>query len=717
MRKEPNRLHSKRPPRPAPAVTTRQRLPAATTARLLPTIEHALPPTTTNRTLRQVAALQLQRAAGNASLLQQLAPSPIQRVDTAAEVDTGVDLEAEFYDALAAFEARAESERESQSLVAAEYRRAVLLLEHYEPATYTTHEDLQALITRCLDLAESETATLRALGDIATYSLRTFPAAFPETWAGKTEEALDLDLDTLGRLAEADAARESLLAIRDRLAGEILDSGLPLDLEEALAGDAFKLSPAHASAGEGGIVYSYARALENYGRLKLAFDVCFQWQQRAKAYVGNVRDGLIVISPAGFDRFLQERAFLSGVPGELLRARDADDLASILEAVGEGDYGQFNDVVVATTLLVLPSKWKSWSQGEEWFAAKLAEAGTAIRGEGYWARVRRALRWGYARGYFGESFRELWEMIVENWGQILLITGAFTAAMVVAQFIPVLNVIANAAFLLWGGYEIFSLIREVLGVLDAAGNATGVLRLQRASAMMARLAADKLLTLVEFVAAKGIHRLTRDVVARARQIRARNKEMSEDEALRQAATQVRQEQQPALGKEESAATPPAPKQTFGLRQLDPKQSGIPASWIKAPPPLSGGQPVKLYRGFSRNAESHSRQVVRPGETGGVLSRDPAAAHDAVFNQYERNPVLDGPARAGVVEITIPAGKWDALVNTVNIAERGGYPGFSRRLETTEIRVNADEAIQLMNSCEKRILSPDTRYDFRGQEVP
>jgi hypothetical protein len=68
--------------------------------------------------------------------------------------------------------------------------------------------------------------------------------------------------------------------------------------------------------------------------------------------------------------------------------------------------------------------------------------------------------------------------------------------------------------------------------------------------------------------------------------------------------------------------------------------------------------------------------------------DPAAASDAFFNQYGRDPVVSGTQQGGVVEITVPANLWDELLRTSSISEREGYPGFSRRISTTEIRFNS-----------------------------
>jgi hypothetical protein len=139
---------------------------------------------------------------------------------------------------------------------------------------------------------------------------------------------------------------------------------------------------------------------------------------------------------------------------------------------------------------------------------------------------------------------------------------------------------------------------------------------------------------------------------------------------------------------------------------------IPSSWRRIQLPASGGNDVVLYRGFARNAQEHMATVVREGEIGGILTRAIDTAQDAVFNQVGRDPVLSGERAAGVVSITIPAAIWDALVASNSISERGDYPGFSRNLNSTEIRVNSVEAGILINSLQKTLLPPDDHFDFR-----
>jgi hypothetical protein len=151
-----------------------------------------------------------------------------------------------------------------------------------------------------------------------------------------------------------------------------------------------------------------------------------------------------------------------------------------------------------------------------------------------------------------------------------------------------------------------------------------------------------------------------------------------------------------------------------LRSIDP--ATLPASWRATPLPLSGGQDVYLYRGFARNVETHVGNVVREGEIGGILSRNMDAAQDAIFNQIGRDPVLSGAQRAGVVKIRVPGATWDELVKSNSISERGNYPGFSRKIVSTEIRVNSVEAGRLINDLPKEIVAPDPHFDFRPGAV-
>ncbi len=140
---------------------------------------------------------------------------------------------------------------------------------------------------------------------------------------------------------------------------------------------------------------------------------------------------------------------------------------------------------------------------------------------------------------------------------------------------------------------------------------------------------------------------------------------------------------------------------------------VPKSWRETPvPPAQGGEMV-VYRGVASRARNRIGNILDPEDlVGGQLSREIDAAHDAIFNQYGRDPILTGIDAGGVIRIRIAAALWDELVRTNSISERGSYPGFSRRLNTTEIRVNSPEAAQAINGQPMDILPPDSRFDFR-----
>jgi len=148
--------------------------------------------------------------------------------------------------------------------------------------------------------------------------------------------------------------------------------------------------------------------------------------------------------------------------------------------------------------------------------------------------------------------------------------------------------------------------------------------------------------------------------------------------------------------------------------VDPQT--IPASWRQTPLTVTADPEVILYRGFPRNAQRRirDRMVMKPDEdTGGIFSRSVDAAHDAIFNHVGRNPTLSGPDAGGVVAVHLSREAWNLLVRQNGISERT-YPGFSRRLASTEIRVNSPEAGELINNGRMVLLRPDSRYDYRGR---
>ena len=142
---------------------------------------------------------------------------------------------------------------------------------------------------------------------------------------------------------------------------------------------------------------------------------------------------------------------------------------------------------------------------------------------------------------------------------------------------------------------------------------------------------------------------------------------------------------------------------------------IPKTWRN--PMEKATEDVHIYRGFPRNIRRHAEEPIKK-DIGGQASRSIDAAHDAVFNQYGKDPVLDGPAanRAGVVEITIPKDIWNLLAEKRHISERT-YGGFKQRIKSSEIRINTEEAADILNKYQRRVIDPDPHYDYRDLPHP
>lgn len=145
--------------------------------------------------------------------------------------------------------------------------------------------------------------------------------------------------------------------------------------------------------------------------------------------------------------------------------------------------------------------------------------------------------------------------------------------------------------------------------------------------------------------------------------------------------------------------------------LDDFKGNIPDSWLYEDRaktklytmPLSKGMLVKVYRGFHDHASTYMNKVIRDTDVqgGGVLSRDIAVARDAIYHVYGRE---HDPSSAGIIEISINPTDWNQLVETKSIVERFYY-GFSRKLNSTEIRVNTSHAAQVIDGSPKRLLAP------------
>jgi hypothetical protein len=136
---------------------------------------------------------------------------------------------------------------------------------------------------------------------------------------------------------------------------------------------------------------------------------------------------------------------------------------------------------------------------------------------------------------------------------------------------------------------------------------------------------------------------------------------------------------------------------MALRPLLPHEKPQP---IWKAPPLCVGVETCIYRGVQSNVRLVPAQFLRPQDvgSGGLMSRDPKAAWDTVYNHSAQALVSSGPQEGGVACAHVPAAVWNELVTSGHLVERPYTGWFPYRIgNSSEMRVNSVEAAQLISA--------------------
>jgi hypothetical protein len=136
---------------------------------------------------------------------------------------------------------------------------------------------------------------------------------------------------------------------------------------------------------------------------------------------------------------------------------------------------------------------------------------------------------------------------------------------------------------------------------------------------------------------------------------------------------------------------------MALRPLRPDE--IPGPIWKAPPFCAGAE-MCIYRGVQSNVREVPKTFLRPQDvgSGGLMSRDPAAAWDTVYNHSANALVRGGRDEGGVACAHIPAAIWNDLVASRHLVERPYTGWFPYRIgNSSEMRVNSLDAAQLISA--------------------
>lgn len=138
------------------------------------------------------------------------------------------------------------------------------------------------------------------------------------------------------------------------------------------------------------------------------------------------------------------------------------------------------------------------------------------------------------------------------------------------------------------------------------------------------------------------------------------------------------------------------ERAMALRPLRPNEEP-PAIW--KPPPRGAGVEMCIYRGVQSNVRLVQTQFLRPQDvgSGGLMSRDPAAAWDTVYKHSANALVPAGPQEGGVACVHIPVAIWNELVDTRHLVERPYRGWFPYEINSSEMRVNSPEAAALISA--------------------
>lgn len=137
---------------------------------------------------------------------------------------------------------------------------------------------------------------------------------------------------------------------------------------------------------------------------------------------------------------------------------------------------------------------------------------------------------------------------------------------------------------------------------------------------------------------------------------------------------------------------------MALRALRPDEAPPPI-WLLAPPPACTSTEMHVFRGVQSNVRLVAKQFLRSQDVGagGLMSRDPAAAWNTVYHHSANALVRGGPNEGGVACVHIPAAIWNDLVQSRHLVERA-YSGWHPvRMTSTELRVNSQDAANLINA--------------------
>ncbi len=436
---------------------------------------------------------------------------------------------------------------QSDNVVLRGYSTRVLLLLAAPHSPLRTEDDLNALLDKSYETANTELDTLAALGGSMDYYLGVFPAGFPGIWSVKVRTALSLGTNSAGLMLEMMNALLGMITRAEGIAPAIEADGLPLPMAEVRRALDFHLRIADAAGDKSGIAHDFAVAAIRFMQLKFVGIFAVTWEASVDELADQVADGEVVVDYPDYQEFVDNKQqILTDLPS---RARDR--LAASEEELGQFETDTLSCVDAAVGLglssalyALLGGLLGGWKTASDLFDAQLriADANVGQLGDG--EKVWTAIRWAEAQGYFGSAGTEFVDNLIANGPKLL----AITAGVIIAQFIPGVNVAVDVVMFALGIRDAVKLIDALGSALSGAMNANSVGTLQVASVELARALVNGGGAILMVLITKGIGKAVGKLRERAAKLREEDPNLSPEEADRRALDKMSEEEKaPLLG--------------------------------------------------------------------------------------------------------------------------------------------------------------------------
>jgi hypothetical protein len=437
---------------------------------------------------------------------------------------------AEFEDELQTNEKNAD--QDGDRMLRAYSSRVALLLGQPHAALHS-EDDLSAVMDHAYETAKTEIDTLNALGAASEWGMLLRPYGFPLTWSGRIKDALTLGIDSLSVIRELLQATTDFVTLSMGLSATILADGLPIPMSEIDRLSGFRLRLSDGGLEHGGPISEFARATIRYMQLRYFATFAITWESEVAQLAEDVADGTLIVDRADWKAFVDNKQqILRELPARAMQAlatseEGAQQIESDTVSVADAAVG----LGLSSALLgLLGGILGGWQLGADLFDAQMKIANEAVASAGDGERLVMALRWAGSNGYFGAAASGFVDGLIANGPKIL----AVMAGIVIAQFIPGVDVLLDIYLYFTAARDVIRLIDQLGSAMSAAMNASSVVALQQASASLAKVLTEGGIQILIVLGTMGIGGAVAKLKGRAAELRELEPGLSQSEAEQRA---------------------------------------------------------------------------------------------------------------------------------------------------------------------------------------